>query len=340
MTPPSAAGDDRVALRPDGTILLSSRHDKGWVPRKEKDLVHAAFPGTCVQWGEEQFEVVRAEPLGSGVRYSLLPWDGANAIRTIEAYDETSERQRAERRAENARRAAKRQVSLWLALVVGDLPAAMQEEMESELGIRASRLTLASVAPLLVWGVFSLVYTIASIGGAAIPPFPEALLAPGLYFFAESLVRLGWAMSTGRPIGSFPVVLVAEALRHVAGRKQPAARRLPPPEIDPAVELMDAYRLREPYLAFLPPERQIELTSRYGFDAILWGKRTAWLILVFSLLGVVTGIRGGGPTGWLAAASGAFLAVEQVARLRRLLRGLPAGSIVGRLVEPMARRLG
>lgn len=337
--PPSAAhGGDRIAVKPDGTIVLQSPFNKGWVPRREKDLVHAAFPGTCIQWGEEHFEVVRADPAGGGVRYLLRPWDDSNAIRTMDGYDEESERLRGERRAADAGRRIKRKLSLGLSIVLGDLPAAMQEEMESEYGVDASRLTLVSIIPLFIWGGGSLVFAMAAMFGAP-PPVPRSLLGPGLYFFVESLVRFAYAMSTRSPMGSLPVVLVAETIRHVSGKGRKGPAKLQPLPIEPSIAERDAYRLREPYLALLPPDQQLELAARFGFDPILWGKRTAWLILFFSLLGVATGVSNGGVSGWIAALAAGFCSGEQIARLRRLGRGLPAGSIFGVVVGPLARRL-
>jgi hypothetical protein len=337
VSAPRPFGSDRVAVRPDGTIVLSTRWDKGWVPRREKDLIRAAFPGTCIRWEEEQFEVLRAEAAGEGARYVLAPWDRANTIRTIEDYDDASERVRAEKRARDAARRVKRKLSLALSLVLGDLPATMQEEMESEYGVLASRLTLISLVPLFIYGAGSFIFFMAAILGA--PAFPMAVLMPGLYFFLESLVRFGYVMSTRTPIGSFPVVLVAETLRHVSGRGRKEPPKLGPLPIEPSIAARDAYRVREPYLAFLAPEDQLELSRRFGFDPVLWGKRTAWVILFFAVLGIVTGIHNGGVTGWLAVLAAAYLSGEQIARLRRLARGLPAGSIVGRLVEPFAKDL-
>ncbi len=334
---PRPSGGDRVAVRPDGTIVLSTRWDKGWVPRREKDLVHAAFPGTCIRWGDDHFEILRAEASAAGVRYVLAPWDDANAIRTIEDYDDASEAARAGKRAKDAARRVKRKLSLALSLVLGDLPAAMQDELESEYGVMASRLTLISIVPLFVYGGGSFIFFMAAILGA--PKFPMAVLFPGLYFFLESLVRFGYAMSTRRPIGSFPVVLVAESIRHVSGHGRKAPPKLGPLPIEPSIAARDAYRVREPYLAFLAPEEQLELSRRFGFDPLLWGKRTAWVILFFSVLGIATGIHNGGLSGWLAVLAAAYLSGEQIARLRRLARGLPAGSIVGRVVAPFAGNL-
>ena len=171
------------------------------------------------------------------------------------------------------------------------------------------------------------------------PPIPRPLLFPGLYFFAESLLRFMVTMSTGKPMGSLPVVLVAETIRHVSGRGRVAPPKLGPPPIEPSIAERDAFRLREPYLALLSPEEQIDLAARFDFEPIRWGKRTAWVILVFSLLGVATGVHSGGASGWLSVLAAGYCSGEQVARLRRLARGLPAGSIFGVLVQPMAKRL-
>jgi hypothetical protein len=146
-------------------------------------------------------------------------------------------------------------------------------------------------------------------------------------------------MSTGRPIGSFPVVLVAETIRQVSGRRRKAAPKLGPPPIEPSVARRDAFHLREPYLALLSPEEQLDMAARFGFDPILWGKRTAWLILFFAVLGMITGATSGGASGWSAVLAAGYCAGEQLARLRRLGRGLPAGSIFGVLVRPMTRAL-
>lgn len=334
---PKAFGGDRVAVRPDGTIVLSCRWEKGWVPRREKDLVHAAFPGTCVRWGEDQYEVLRAEPAQTGVRYVLARWDEANAIRAIEDYDEASEGVRTERRAKEIDRRAKRKLSLALSLVIGDLPASMQEDLESEYGVTASGLTLISIIPLFIYGGGSFIFFMASILGA--PAFPMSVLIPGLYFFLESLIRFGYTMSARSPIGSLPVVVVAETIRYVSGgrRKAPPKLRSLPPE--PSIVERDAYRLREPYLGLLAPEDQLALQRRYGFEPVLWGKRSAWVILFFAVLGLATGVSNGGPTGWISALVALYVGGEQIARLRRIARGLPAGSVFGLLVQPFARKL-
>src|SRR5258706_16040637 len=82
-----AFGSDRVRVADDGRVLLSSRVGKGWTTRVEKTLTTAEFPGTAVLWSYAYYEVVDAEPLPSGgVRYTLLPWRDAHAMRVVDRY--------------------------------------------------------------------------------------------------------------------------------------------------------------------------------------------------------------------------------------------------------------
>src|SRR5438067_1319355 len=87
MTP---YGSDRA--RVDGErIVLSSRLPKGWTARVARTLTSAEFPGTAVLWEEQYFEVVGAEPLPAGVRYTLEPWCDHHAMRVTARYDDDSE---------------------------------------------------------------------------------------------------------------------------------------------------------------------------------------------------------------------------------------------------------
>src|SRR4051812_22569352 len=135
-----AYGSDRV--RSDGErIVLSSRLPKGWTARTAKTLTSAEFPGTAVLWEEQYFEVVDAEPLPMGVRYTLEPWRDHHAMRVTARYDEDAEvALRAEWAAAHARE-RKRKGAVWLAPLIGHLPAVVQERIGSELGVLPSRLT-------------------------------------------------------------------------------------------------------------------------------------------------------------------------------------------------------
>src|SRR6185436_7440513 len=133
-------GSDRV--RVDGErIVLSSRLPKGWTARVARTLTSAEFPGTAVLWDEQYFEVVAAQSLPHGVRYTLEPWPDPHAMRVTARYDEASEAAlAAEWRAAIARE-KKRKTAGALALLAGHLPAIVQERLGAELGVLAARLT-------------------------------------------------------------------------------------------------------------------------------------------------------------------------------------------------------
>jgi hypothetical protein len=100
----------------------------------------------------------------------------------------------------------------------------------------------------------------------------------------------------------------------------------------------------EPFLSLLSPEEQGRLEERFGFDPIRWGKITAALILLVCGANVFTAAvnaaasrAGGADAAWLLL--GTPLTLEQIARWRRLRELRPAGSVLGALVRPLARRL-
>src|SRR5947207_171832 len=72
-------------------IVLSSRLPKGWTARVERTLTSAEFPGTAVLWDEQSFEVIGAEALPQGVRYTLEPWREHHAMRFTARYDAAAE---------------------------------------------------------------------------------------------------------------------------------------------------------------------------------------------------------------------------------------------------------
>src|SRR6266542_5469283 len=146
MTP---YGSDRA--RVDGErIVLSSHLPKGWRPRVTKTLTSAEFPGTAVLWEEQYFEVIGAEPLPAGVRYTLEPWRDHHAMRVTARYDDDSEAVlAAEWRAAHARE-RKRKGAAWLAPLTGHLPAIVQERIGAELGVLPARLTLMSLVSELL----------------------------------------------------------------------------------------------------------------------------------------------------------------------------------------------
>ena len=304
-------------------------------------------PGTAVRWEDALWEVVAARDTpGSGVSYELAPWDDQHAIRILLPYDETSEAERSADARDVGRRQAAGWLTLLLAPVTGLLPGRIQERLEVELGIRATTLTVASAIVPMAVGTYALLMTLAAGFGAGVrlggPNF--APLFPLLsYLLPESLLRFGVAVAQDRPVGSLfglPLYLLARATGLVG----------PPPESsgseEPAEErrLDDRLSMLEPLLALLPVEDQVRLRDGRGFAPVTWGKRTAWLLLVYpgftapaQLANLL--MRGGSFIGVVLLVATLLLAVEQVWRLRKLSRGEVAPSVLGLAVRPFAAPL-
>lgn len=308
----------------------------------------ALHPGTAVRWEDAIWEVVSAEATPAGTfRYELTPWDDQHAIRVLAPYDEASEAARAADRRDVGRRKGARRIVLLLAPVAGLLPGRVQERFETELGLRATTLTLASLVAPVVVGFLSLVLTVSAgfaPGLGMEGPDASPLLPLLACLFPESLVRFVVAMAQGRPIGS-----LLGAPLYILGR---AAGWVPPPDGAPASGGPtpeghvpgDRYLMIEPLLSFLPVGDQLSLRDRYGFSPVTWGKRTAWFLLFYPgltapahALRLLTG--GGGFRSALLLALAAGLSLEQVRRLRRLSLGQPAPSVLGPVVAPIARPL-
>ena len=344
---PRAFGSDRAEEPEGGLVRLLCRHPKAWVPRRPSERGMALHPGTAVRWEDDLWEVVSAAELpGGGVRYELSPWDERNAIRVLLPYDETSEAERAADARDVGRRRAAGGAALLLAPLTGLLPGRVQERLEAELGIRASTLTLVSTLIPMAVGTFAVVMTLAAGFGPALQtagPAFQPFLPLLSYFMPESFLRLGVALSQDRPIGSIlgvPLYLLARATGLVG--PPPAPQASPRPAT--ARRIDDRYLMLEPLLSFLPVPDQERLRERFGFSPVTWGKRTAWFLLVYPGLtapahAVDLLVRRGGLPSLLLLALAAGLAAEQVRRLRRLSRGEPAPSVLGRLVAPFAAPL-
>jgi len=289
------------------------------------------------------------------MRYALARWEERHAIRVLQHYDEASEKARSGFRQELARGEKKRRFSAILAPILGHLPGWVQERMEKEFGAPALLMTILSAFPLLVVGFLSLFgWLVASFGGGFSPGKEKLVLFESLawiplplalFLFAESAVRLASAVAAGKPCGSVVGVLGYEIWRAFRREREGQPRTLATSSpVSPAAARAaeDRFRLLEPLLALLTPEEQERLSWKFGFDPILWGKRTATALLVFALLNIVISLgalasetAGFGDLLWLAA--GIFLFAEQLARRRALLRDKPAGSLLGAFVRPLAR---
>lgn len=352
-----AFGRDAVEVAPDGTLSLSCPASKGWVPRRAKTLTTAEHPGTAVEWEGKVFEVLESSPLPDGsVRYRLAPWDDRHAIRVIEPYDAPSEDARSREQGDRQASVQKRRLSILFSPLLGHLPGPVQERMESEFGAPAVAMTVVSALPLLVLGVLGYLFHLAAFFGGSLlpasanpsdaghalpwtPPLPISL-----YLLCESGLRMGAAFLQGRPLGSLPGVLGYKIWRALRGLPATTAHSFGAVAPSPERVARDRYRMLEPLLALLSTEEQELLERRFGLDVLRWGRITVIVLLVVSISNILVSLAafsGGsayfGDFLWLL--SGTYFFVEQLRRRRELQAGRPAGSALGALVRPLARKL-
>src|SRR5262249_51632212 len=251
----------------------------------------------------------------------------------------------------------KRRLAILFSPLLGHLPGAVQDRMESEFGAPAVAMTIASALPLFILGFVSFFFSLAAAYGAgysgagasgldnAARSIPSILPVPlAAYLAAESFIRLGGCFILGRPFGSIPGALLYEAWR--------IAMRLPPPATlsvrgapaPPERAAEDRFRMLEAFLGLLSAREQDILEERYGMETLRSTRITAIVLLgvgglnvIASVANLAAGIGKSGDLAWLAA--GALLTIEQAARLREVARGRPAGSVLGALVRPLARDL-
>ena len=215
-----AYGDDRVEPGAAGTLFLTSTSSKGWRGRSAAVATRrAAHPGTAVEWNGVVYEVTDARPLPSGeVLYSLAPWDGAQAIRSLERYDPAAEAARSRERLGRTNAIRKRRAAILLSPLLGHLPGEVQERMESEFGAPATKMTVASALPLFVLGVLgtfgAFAASTSAVGGSP-EPLPVLPLPLSLYLTFESYFRLSSVATQSRAMGSIPGTLLYELWRRV-----------------------------------------------------------------------------------------------------------------------------
>jgi hypothetical protein len=186
---------------------------KGWKAREEAPR-RALHPGTAVSWEGRVFEVVEARARSDGgVEYSLAPWREDLAIRSLERYDEPSERERAGEHGWKAAAIRKRRLAVIFSPVLGHLPGDVQTRMENEFGAHATKMTVVSALPLLAIGVVGMFGAVARMAGGSIAPLPEPSAPLSLYLFGESAMRLIVVATQSRPAGSIPGTLLYELWR-------------------------------------------------------------------------------------------------------------------------------
>ena len=311
-----------------------------------------------MRWETELFEVVEALTQSDGtVRYRLEPWADRHIVRAIEAYDESSDAGREAVRAGYARNVARRRLAILLSPLLGHLPGAVQDRMESEFGAPAVAMTIVSALPLFVLGFVSFLFSLAAAYGAgysaagasgldnAAGSIPSILPVPvAAYLAVESFIRLGGCFILGRPFGSLLGALLYEAWRTATRRPPPPLSRSAPPPSRPSRSSRTASGCSRLSWGSSPPQEQDRLELRFGMETLRWSRITALLLLAIGGLNVAAsvaklaaGIGRAADVVWLIA--GTLLSIEQILRLREVARGRPAGSFLAALVRPLARDL-
>jgi hypothetical protein len=337
-----ACGSDRVREIADGRVILFSRYPKnGWQARVEKTFTSPEHPGTAIFWDETIYEIVAAEgQQQGGVRYVLEPWRDVHAIRVSERYDEEREAHRFAEHEASIRREQQRKGATLISFLAGHLPALVQEQMASELGMFAHRMTMMSILTVFIV-IVTLFYGMASQAIAGLPVHPWQIILTG-YLMMETGVRFHMAWSQSRPMGSLGGVLVY-SIAYAAGWKRGMASPLQESkghalyirEEDEDMRLRDAFHMREPLVTLLPAAEQARFAERFDYDYRRHSSPIAWIILMFALAGAYTSLRSGSIFSLLCAGA---IAVEQLMRLAAFGRG-PAGSVLGVLARPLLKRL-
>lgn len=340
-------GTDRIRRGNGEQWIILSRQSKGWVPRTPAAGTRNDRPGTTVRCEEKYYEVVSAAATAGGVRYVLEPWRDENVMRIVDDYDEGSEARRQAAHQDGVRRERGRVSANLLAIFTGQLPSTVQERLGNEVGIWPARLTLISILPAMVFvGVVVNLAVHRRMEQEA--PMPLWLLLLAGYLLGESAVRFVSAMAQNLPMGSL-AGFIAYALYYMAspGRKnlvRPIEESKGPlvPAMTEEAAASDRYILLEPLLTLLSPAEQDRLSAKFGFDYRKTASIVASVILTFGVLGVVNSIsllrEGARFSPALALLIAGVLAAEQVARLWKL-REHPAGSMLGAMVRPLARKL-
>ena len=319
------------------------------MPRVEKTLTSAQFPGTAVYWDERHYEVLGADPLpAGGVRYVLAEWSEEHAIRVFQPYDEASEARLAADYALAARQRKHSIAARLAAMVLGHLPAHVQMHLANELGVFPHRLTLWSLLPVVV-AAGSFVYVAIDTYMRSVPnPIPDGLLLLTAFLFVEAFFRFLVAMTQQRAMGSIAGMLVylfvwllhprrERLVSPFASAKGEGLTTIAPP---PEIEQRDSIEMRAALLTLLTPAEQALLAERFGFDYRKHAYGIAWTFLICAALGVVSMLPKAAESvsALVSLLCAGTVVVEQSMRLLAFKRG-PAGSIFGVLVRPFARDL-
>lgn len=337
-------GSDRVRVAGD-KIILFSRIAKGWTARVPRSGTHSEHPGTAVLWDERYYEVLHADVMqGGGIRYVLFAWRDDMTIRDFQLYDDASEA-RIAADWEAVMRQRKHGRLAWLSgLVLGHLPAPIQNRLANEYGVSAPRMTVISTIPSLVLlGVCAWLYASAQLKVEP-SPMPTWVWLIAIYSVFESTARYLVYMGQNRAMGSLPGTIVYAILSILAPQRFPWPRErgaetftLAP---DEDTVRLDRVRMRMPLFTLLSPAEQHRLAQRYDYDYREHAYTPAYILLCGALFGVIMEfqrVRGnGGISAWISFVVAGVLMVEQLVRLATFSRR-PAGSVLAPVVRLFVR---
>lgn len=333
-----------------GKIILSSATPKGWTARVPRTATSVEHPGTAVQWDGESYEVVAAEPAhGGGVRYLLSPWRDEEVMRFVDTYDAETE---ALRLADFARARRQRKQSLltrWSGILLGNLPARVQNHLGDELGVSPARMTSLSALPSLlllgfcVWRASGIALGVRQSG------VPIWLWLVAYAWLTESFIRFQVAMTQSRGMGSLAGTILYSMLFLIAPKRwglvPPTGGRGNETFMLPASQeqaFRDSVAMREPLLTLLVRSDQLRLAESCGFDYRRNARAVTLVLLSGSALGVISmwkrAMAGESVSATVSFVLAAVLAADQVRRLIVLRHG-PAGSILAPLIRPFMRDL-
>ena len=197
-------------------IRLPAPHPR-FRPRLEGEGRRPGHPGTAVRIGEDLFEVVGVENSGGHWVYRLEPWTGQSAVRVYVEWGERAEREFSDALREDRILEQKRLLAWGTQAWLGFLPAKHQENLHQSIGLIPVRATLwsailetAASVPFAFWFLINTFAGGMGILGGYIPAWAGILAVAAA---AEGLFRLVAVISTGEPIGSFPLALLGLRLK-------------------------------------------------------------------------------------------------------------------------------
>ncbi|MEM8963541.1 MAG: hypothetical protein AAGD38_18810, partial [Acidobacteriota bacterium] len=161
--------------------------------------------------------------------YFLAPWRPQDTIRIADEPNEDTIAQTAAKVRAQARRQKQGAVLWFLAPLVGQLPAWLQNRIDNDIGVSPTRATFLSAVLNLVIGAYGIATWVAVLVGRAEPSVVSNLMPVFLYLTIESLFRLGMVNATGEPFGcayiTIPITLTREFVNSFSPEAKKRAQR-------------------------------------------------------------------------------------------------------------------